>query len=72
MGPQLLEDATRDGLVMDIVMISITTWIAAMMEETVVDVTSKQNIVQYADASIRMEVGVEQRAHQQHKAQQQA
>ena len=37
---QQLEDATTHGLVMDIVMISITTWTAAMMAETVVDVMS--------------------------------
>ena len=47
---QQLEDAMMHGLVMDIVMISITTWTAAMMAETVVDVTSKQHIVQFADA----------------------
>ena len=35
-----LEDATTHGLVMDIVMISITTWTAAMMGETVADVMS--------------------------------
>jgi hypothetical protein len=34
---QQLEDATQDGLVIIIVMISITTWNATMMVETVVD-----------------------------------
>ena len=63
--PQLLEDATRDGLVMDIVMISITTWTAAMMVETVVDVMSKQVTAMYADALIQMEAGVAQHAHKQ-------
>ena len=65
MVPQLLEDATRDGLVMDIVMISITTWTAAMMVETVVDVMSKQVTAMYADALIQMEAGVAQHAHKQ-------
>ena len=62
---QQLEDATRDGLVIHIVMISITTWTAAMMAETVVDVMFKQHTVEYADALIQMEVVVEQRAHKQ-------
>ena len=35
---QQLEDATRDGLVIHIAMISITTWTAVMMVETVADV----------------------------------
>jgi hypothetical protein len=34
---QQLEDATRDGLVIIIVMISITTWTVTMMVETAVD-----------------------------------
>ena len=72
MVPRLLEDATRDGLVMDIVMISITAWIAVMMAGTVVDVMLKHHGAQYADALIRMEVGVEQHAHQQPQARQQA
>ena len=44
------EDATQDGLVMDIVMISITSWNAAMMVETVVDLMQTPNIVVYAHA----------------------
>ena len=67
---QQLEDATRDGLVMDIVMISITTWTAAMMAETVVDVMLKHHTVRYADALIQMEAGVEQLAHNQQQVQQ--
>ena len=47
---QQLEDAMTHGLVIIIVMIAITTWTVAMMAETVVDVTSKQHIVQFADA----------------------
>ena len=43
-----------------IVMISITTWAAAMMEGTVVDVTQTLNTAQSADALTRME----QLAHQ--------
>jgi len=61
--PQL-EDATQDGLVMHIAMISITTWTAVMMVETVVDVMSKQITAMYVDALIQMEAGVAQRAHQ--------
>ena len=53
---------------MHIVMISITTWTATMMAETVVDVTLKQHTVRYADALIQMEVAVEQRAHKQQQA----
>jgi hypothetical protein len=34
---QLQEDAPQDGLVMHIVMISITTWTVTMMVETAVD-----------------------------------
>ena len=59
----LLEDATQDGLVIIIVMISITTWAAAMMAETVADVTLTRSTAQYADALIQMEAGVEQLAH---------
>jgi len=71
---QELEDApaTLHGLVMDIVMIVITTWTAAMMVETVVDVTSKQITARYVDALIQMEAGVEQHAHKQQQAQRQA
>ena len=69
---QQLEDATWDGLVIIIVMISITTWTAAMMVETVVDVMSKQITAMYVDALIQMEAGVEQHAHKQQQAQQQA
>ena len=36
----ILEVATQRGLLMDIVMVSITTWTATMMVETVVDVMS--------------------------------
>jgi hypothetical protein len=36
---QQQEDATQDGLVMHIVMISITTWTVTMMVETAVDPT---------------------------------
>ena len=63
---QQLEDAlvTRDGLVMHIVMMSITTWNAVMMAETVVDVMSKQITAMYVDALIQMEAGVAQPAHQ--------
>jgi hypothetical protein len=63
---QQLEDAraTLHGLVMHIVMISITTWAAAMMEGTVVDVTLTRNTAQSADALTQMEAGVEQLAHQ--------
>ena len=61
---QQLEDATRDGLVIIIVMISITTWAAPMMEGTVVDVTLTRNTAQSADALTQMEAGVEQLAHQ--------
>ena len=63
MVPQLLEDATQDGLVMHIVMISITTWTAAMMAETVVDVTLTHNTAQFVHALIQMEARVEQLAH---------
>ena len=69
-----LEDAlvTQDGLVIHGVMISITTWTAVMMVETVVDVMSKQITAMYVDALIQMEAGVGQRAHKQQQAQQQA
>ena len=63
---QQLEDATRHGLVIIIVMISITTWTAAMMAETVATVVAvllTRNTVQYAHALIQMEVAVEQLAH---------
>ena len=64
--------ATLHGLVMHIVMISITTWTAVMMVETVVDVMSKQITATYVDALIQMEAGVAQRARKQQQAQQQA
>ena len=64
---QRLEHATQDGVVMDIVMISITTWTVTMMVETVVDVTSTHNTAQSADALIQMEV--EQLAHRQQPSQ---
>ena len=60
---QQLGDATQDGWVTDIVMISITTWTVAMMAETVADVTLTRSTAQYADALIQMEAGVEQLAH---------
>jgi hypothetical protein len=59
---------TQDGLLMDFVMIIITTWIAFMMAETVVDVTSAQLGVQNANALIPMEAEVEQLAHKQRHA----
>ena len=43
-----------------------------MMVETVVDVMSKQITAMYVDALIQMEVAVEQHAHNQKQAQQQA
>ena len=64
---QRLEHATQDGVVMGIVMISITTWTVTMMVETVVDVTSTHNTAQSADALIQMEV--EQLAHKQQPSQ---
>ena len=62
--------APLHGLLIIIVMISITTWTAAMMAETVVDVMFKHHTVQYADALIQMEAGVEQLAHNQQQVQQ--
>ena len=62
----LLQVATQDGLLMDIVMVSITTWTATMMVETVVDVMSAHNTVAlHATALIPMEAGVEQLVHKQ-------
>ena len=46
------------------VMISITTWAAAMMEGTVVDVMLTCNTAQSANALTQMEAGVEQLAQQ--------
>ena len=43
-----------------------------MMVETVVDVMSKQITATYVDALIQMGAGVEQHAHKQQQAQQQA
>ena len=62
---QQLEDALAPlhGLVMHTVMISITTWTATMMAETVADVMLTQTGAQYAHALIQMEAGVEQLAH---------
>ena len=59
-----LEDARAnlDGLVMQRVMMPITTWTAVMMAETVADVTSTHNTAQIANALILMEAGVEQLA----------
>jgi hypothetical protein len=65
---QQLEAAMTHGLVIIIVMIAITTWTAAMIAETVVDVTLICHTVQYADALIQMEVAVEQLAHKQQQA----
>ena len=53
-----------------IVMISITTWTAAMMAEIVVGVMFKHHTVRYVDALIQMEVVVEQLAHNQQRVQQ--
>ena len=53
------------GLVMVIVMISITTWTAVMMEGTVVDVMLTRNTAQSADVLTQMEAGVAQHAHKQ-------
>jgi hypothetical protein len=50
---------------MDFVMILTTTWIAVMMVEIVVDVTSTQSGAQNANALIPMEAEVEQIAHKQ-------
>ena len=50
------------GLVMVIVMISITTWTAVMMAETVADAMLTQTGAQYAHALIQMEAGLEQLA----------
>ena len=62
----LLEVATQDLLLMDIVMVSITTWTATMMVETVVDVMSAHNTVAiHATALIPMKAGVEQLVHKQ-------
>ena len=63
--PRQLEDATWDGLVIIIVMISITTWPAAMMVETVVTVVVVLLILngaQFVHALIQMQTGVEQLA----------
>ena len=63
---QQLEDnapATLHGLVIIIVMISITTSNAAMMVETVADVMLTHNSAQYAHALIQVQAGVEQLAH---------
>jgi hypothetical protein len=65
------EDAaqeTQDGLVITFVMMSITTWAAAMMEGTVVDVTLIRNTAQSADALTQMEVAMEQLVHKQQPA----
>ena len=66
----LLQVATQDGLLMDIVMVSITTWTATMMVETVVDVMSAHNTVAlHVTALIPMEAGVEQLVHKQQQQQ---
>ena len=59
---QQLEDATRDGLVIIFVMISITIWTAVMMAETVADAMLTQTGAQYVHALIQMEAGLEQLA----------
>ena len=48
-------NATQDRLVMDIVMISITTWTATMTVETVEDVMSKYSTAQHANALTPLE-----------------
>ena len=60
------------GLVMDIVMMTITTWTAVMMAETVADATLTRSTALFVDVLIQMEVSVEQHAHKQQQAQQQA
>ena len=69
-----LEDAQAliIGLVMDIVMMTITTWTAVMMAETVADATLTRSTALFVDVLIQMEVSVEQHAHKQQQAQQQA
>jgi hypothetical protein len=62
---QQLEDVTRDGLGMHIVMISITTLTVTMMVVTVVDVMSTHNTAQCANALIQMEAMVKQLVHKQ-------
>ena len=65
---QELVVATQDGLVIIFVMISITTWSAVMMAETVVTfvaVLLTQNTAQFVHALIQMELVVEQCAHKQ-------
>ena len=71
---QQLEDAraTLHGLVMDIVMIPITTWTAVMMVETVADVMLTLSTAKYVDALIQMEQHARPNAHKQQQAQQQA
>ena len=59
---QKTQDKAKTGQIDDIVRTSITTWTATMMVETVVDVMSKQNTAQIANALILMEVGMEQHA----------
>ena len=60
------------GLLMDIVMMTITTWTAVMMAETVADATLTRSTALFVDVLIQMEVSVEQHAHKQQQAQQQA
>ena len=71
---QQLENAraTLYGLVIHIVMMSIMTWAATMMVETVADVMLTRSTAKYVDVLIQMEVPVEQHAHNQKQAQQQA
>ena len=66
----LLQVATQDGLLMDIVMVSITTWTATMMVETVVDEKSKHDTAQITNALIPMKVGLGQLALKQQLVQQ--
>ena len=60
-----VEDALAPlhGLLIIIVMTSITTMSAAMMVETVADVMFTQTGAQYVHALIQMQAGVEQLAH---------
>ena len=52
---QLRIIVTQDGLVMDIVIKSITTWTATTVVENVVDVMSKYSTAQNANALTQLE-----------------
>ena len=56
----LLQVATQDGLGMDFAMMSIITWTAVMMVETVVDPMLTFNTALNANALILMEVAEEE------------